>query len=104
MAPGYCAVVCCFVNFVVVLLPSVFYLWHFDMSGFLRAGPLVDEVHQEWGPWVSQVVRLYAGSSNLEMEWLVGPIPVRSVSEPTSIPSLLPLFYLFIYGIDLEGI
>ncbi|MPC27361.1 Lysosomal alpha-mannosidase [Portunus trituberculatus] len=40
-------------------------------------GPLVDEVHQEWGPWVSQAIRLYAGCRNLEMEWLVGPIPVR---------------------------
>ncbi|XP_063885164.1 lysosomal alpha-mannosidase-like isoform X4 [Scylla paramamosain] len=40
-------------------------------------GPLVYEVHQEWGPWVSQVIRSYMGHLNLEMEWLVGPIPIR---------------------------
>ncbi|KAG0712701.1 Lysosomal alpha-mannosidase [Chionoecetes opilio] len=40
-------------------------------------GPLVYEVQQQWGPWVSQVLRAYMGRTNLEMEWLVGPIPVE---------------------------
>lgn len=40
-------------------------------------GPLLYEVHQEWGPWVSQVMRSYTGQTDLELEWLVGPIPVE---------------------------
>ncbi|XP_076867010.1 lysosomal alpha-mannosidase [Brachyhypopomus gauderio] len=37
---------------------------------------VVQEVRQEFSPWVSQVVRLYKGSRELELEWTVGPIPV----------------------------
>ncbi|XP_036385660.1 lysosomal alpha-mannosidase [Megalops cyprinoides] len=37
---------------------------------------VVQEVWQQFGPWVSQVVRLYQDSRNLELEWTVGPIPV----------------------------
>ncbi|XP_042885144.1 lysosomal alpha-mannosidase-like isoform X3 [Penaeus japonicus] len=40
-------------------------------------GPLVAEIHQEWTPWVSQVIRAYKEELTLEMEWLVGPIPVK---------------------------
>jgi len=44
------------------------------------AGPVVQELHQEISPFVSQVVRLYAGQGDegagAEFEWLVGPIPV----------------------------
>uniref|UniRef100_A0A8C9W6K5 Lysosomal alpha-mannosidase n=1 Tax=Scleropages formosus TaxID=113540 RepID=A0A8C9W6K5_SCLFO len=38
---------------------------------------VVQEVQQEFSPWVSQVVRLYWGSRELELEWTVGPIPVE---------------------------
>ncbi|XP_046579073.1 lysosomal alpha-mannosidase-like isoform X2 [Haliotis rubra] len=38
-------------------------------------GPNVQEIHQEFSPWVSQVVRLYDGAPYLELEWTVGPIP-----------------------------
>lgn len=38
-------------------------------------GPLVEEVHQTFNDWVSQVVRVYKGQSHIEFEWLVGPIP-----------------------------
>ncbi|KAJ8001680.1 hypothetical protein DPEC_G00171970 [Dallia pectoralis] len=37
---------------------------------------VVQEVRQWFSPWVSQVVRLYADSKVLELEWTVGPIPV----------------------------
>ncbi|XP_034043246.1 lysosomal alpha-mannosidase [Thalassophryne amazonica] len=37
---------------------------------------VVQEVRQWFAPWVSQVVRLYAGSRTLEMEWTIGPIPI----------------------------
>nr|XP_017193536.2 lysosomal alpha-mannosidase [Oryctolagus cuniculus] len=37
--------------------------------------PLVQEVHQNFSAWCSQVVRLYRGQCHLELEWTVGPIP-----------------------------
>ncbi|XP_059170739.1 lysosomal alpha-mannosidase-like, partial [Physella acuta] len=37
-------------------------------------GPLVQEVHQTFCPWVSQVVRLYKGAKYAEFQWIVGPI------------------------------
>lgn len=37
---------------------------------------LVQEVHQNFSAWCSQVVRLYPGQRYLELEWTVGPIPV----------------------------
>jgi lysosomal alpha-mannosidase len=36
----------------------------------------VQEVHQTFNDWVSQVVRVYPRSHHVEFEWLVGPIPV----------------------------
>ncbi|KAI3353477.1 hypothetical protein L3Q82_020006, partial [Scortum barcoo] len=38
--------------------------------------PGVQEVRQWFSPWVSQVVRLYADSRALELEWTVGPLPI----------------------------
>ncbi|XP_069460399.1 lysosomal alpha-mannosidase-like [Ambystoma mexicanum] len=40
-------------------------------------GPLVVEVYQNFSSWCSQVVRLYPGQKFVELEWTVGPIPVR---------------------------
>ncbi|XP_062846006.1 lysosomal alpha-mannosidase [Trichomycterus rosablanca] len=37
---------------------------------------VVQEVRQQFSSWVSQVVRLYAESRELELEWTVGPIPI----------------------------
>jgi lysosomal alpha-mannosidase len=45
------------------------------MSG-LCVGPLVQEVHQVYGDWLSQVVRVYADEDIMELEWMVGPIPI----------------------------
>ncbi|CAN8264032.1 unnamed protein product [Cochlearia groenlandica] len=39
-------------------------------------GPLVDEVHQQFSPWVSQVTRLYKEKEHAEFEYTIGPIPV----------------------------
>ncbi|KAB7498673.1 hypothetical protein Anas_06480 [Armadillidium nasatum] len=39
-------------------------------------GPLVEEIHQEWSSWVTQVLRTYQDKNYVEIEWLVGPIPV----------------------------
>ncbi|XP_006875234.1 PREDICTED: lysosomal alpha-mannosidase-like [Chrysochloris asiatica] len=38
---------------------------------------LVQEVHQKFSDWCSQVVRLYPGQRQLELEWTVGPIPLE---------------------------
>lgn len=39
-------------------------------------GEQVDEVHQVFSDWVSQVVRVYKTERFVEFEWLVGPIPI----------------------------
>ncbi|XP_076428082.1 lysosomal alpha-mannosidase-like isoform X2 [Peromyscus maniculatus bairdii] len=41
---------------------------------------LVQEIHQNFSAWCSQVLRLYPGQRHLELEWTVGPIPVRDNS------------------------
>ncbi|XP_061512042.1 lysosomal alpha-mannosidase [Anopheles gambiae] len=40
-------------------------------------GGTVQEVHQVFSEWISQVVRVYADESHVEFEWMVGPIPVE---------------------------
>ncbi|XP_078577239.1 lysosomal alpha-mannosidase-like isoform X1 [Branchiostoma floridae x Branchiostoma japonicum] len=40
-------------------------------------GQLCQEVQQSFSPWVSQVVRLYSGQRHAELEWTVGPIPIK---------------------------
>lgn len=39
-------------------------------------GDQVDEVHQTFNEWISQVVRVYKTENFVEFEWLVGPIPI----------------------------
>ncbi|XP_035775636.1 lysosomal alpha-mannosidase-like [Anopheles albimanus] len=38
---------------------------------------LVQEVHQVFNEWISQVIRVYPGKEHVELEWLVGPIPIE---------------------------
>ncbi|PWA40843.1 alpha-mannosidase [Artemisia annua] len=38
-------------------------------------GPLVDEVHQQFNPWIYQVTRLYKDKEHAEFEFIIGPIP-----------------------------
>jgi hypothetical protein len=41
-------------------------------------GDILDEVHVKWSDWLSQVVRFYKEDSYfVELEWLVGPIPIE---------------------------
>uniref|UniRef100_A0A2P2MM13 Alpha-mannosidase n=1 Tax=Rhizophora mucronata TaxID=61149 RepID=A0A2P2MM13_RHIMU len=42
---------------------------------FVR-GPLLDEVHQQLNPWIAQVTRVYKAKEHVEVEFIVGPIPV----------------------------
>lgn len=40
-------------------------------------GDQVDEVHQTFNEWISQIVRVYKTENYVEFEWLVGPIPIE---------------------------
>jgi len=51
-------------------------------SAHFVKGELVQEVHQRFSSWISQVIRLYTGRSHLEMEWMVGPLPLREEDSP----------------------
>jgi len=47
-------------------------------SAYLIKGSLVNEIHQEYTDWISQVMRVYRDHNFIEMEWMVGPIPVNN--------------------------
>ncbi|KAM1014842.1 hypothetical protein ACFX14_044776 [Malus domestica] len=38
-------------------------------------GPVLDEVHQQLNPWVSQITRVYKQKDHAEIEFTIGPIP-----------------------------
>lgn len=40
-------------------------------------GDLVDEIHQTFSTWATQVIRLYKNTNYVEFDWLVGPIDVE---------------------------
>uniref|UniRef100_A0A6N2M9Q3 Alpha-mannosidase n=1 Tax=Salix viminalis TaxID=40686 RepID=A0A6N2M9Q3_SALVM len=40
-------------------------------------GPVLDEVHQQVSEWIYQITRLYKGREHVEVEFIVGPIPVE---------------------------
>lgn len=39
-------------------------------------GPILDEVHHQINPWISQVTRVYKAKEHVEFEFIVGPIPI----------------------------
>lgn len=39
-------------------------------------GDIVDEVHQSFNSWVTQVIRVYKNENYIEFDWLVGPIEI----------------------------
>lgn len=39
-------------------------------------GAIVDEVHQTYSDWVSQIIRIYKGEGTIEFNWMIGPIPI----------------------------
>ncbi|RWS28463.1 lysosomal alpha-mannosidase-like protein [Leptotrombidium deliense] len=43
-------------------------------------GPLVEEIHQQFSPWISQTIRVYQHVDYIEFDWIVGPIPIDSWS------------------------
>lgn len=48
-----------------------------DVTVSVVRGELVEEVHQVFNDYISQVVRVYKNEKLVEFEWLVGPIPVE---------------------------
>ena len=49
----------------------------FTFDWIIGLGDLVQEIHQTYNSWVSQVIRLYKGQEHVELDWVVGPIPVE---------------------------
>ncbi|KAK7290561.1 hypothetical protein RIF29_05069 [Crotalaria pallida] len=47
-----------------------------QVSFTVLRGPILDEVHQQLNPWVSQITRIFKGKEHAEVEFTVGPIPV----------------------------
>lgn len=47
-----------------------------DVALDVIRGDFVDEAHQVFNDWISQVVRIYKTEKYVEFEWLVGPIPI----------------------------
>ncbi|KAK9693086.1 Glycosyl hydrolases family 38 C-terminal beta sandwich domain [Popillia japonica] len=43
-------------------------------------GDLVDEIHQTFSTWATQVIRLYKNTNYVEFDWLVGPIDVDDLN------------------------
>ncbi|XP_075216675.1 lysosomal alpha-mannosidase II isoform X3 [Lycorma delicatula] len=39
-------------------------------------GPLVDEIHQTFSDWVTQIIRVYKNEGHVEFNWIIGPIPI----------------------------
>ena len=50
-------------------------------SSIIR-GPLVQEVHQKFNDWTSQVIRLYKDEKIVEFEWMIGPLPKKAKGTP----------------------
>ncbi|XP_077532022.1 lysosomal alpha-mannosidase-like isoform X2 [Haemaphysalis longicornis] len=49
----------------------------------LVKGPLVQEIHQTFSEWASQVIRLYKDEDVIEFDWVIGPIPFSEGREPS---------------------
>ncbi|XP_073222216.1 alpha-mannosidase At3g26720 isoform X2 [Cicer arietinum] len=47
-----------------------------QVSFTVLRGPILDEVHQQLNPWVSQILRIYKAKEHAEVEFTIGPIPV----------------------------
>ncbi|KAJ8707781.1 hypothetical protein PYW07_011458 [Mythimna separata] len=39
-------------------------------------GSLVKEIRQRFSDWITQIIRLYRGEEFVELEWVIGPIPI----------------------------
>eukprot|EP00850_Spirogloea_muscicola_P002507 SM000009S23636 [mRNA] locus=s9:1224350:1238286:+ [translate_table: standard] len=57
---------------------TAFDIWKFDqlIGQRIYRGPVAEEWHQWFSPWLSQVVRVHKGEDHAEVEYTVGPIPI----------------------------
>ncbi|CAH0712856.1 unnamed protein product, partial [Brenthis ino] len=39
-------------------------------------GSLVKEIRQRFTDWITQIIRLYRGEEFVEIEWIIGPVPI----------------------------
>ncbi|KAF9412849.1 hypothetical protein HW555_008753 [Spodoptera exigua] len=39
-------------------------------------GSLVKEIRQRFSDWITQIIRLYRGEEFVELEWIIGPVPI----------------------------
>ncbi|GAB1602915.1 lysosomal alpha-mannosidase-like [Argonauta hians] len=51
--------------------------FHMPVKSFIVKGALVQEVHQQYSSWITQIIRLYKSSDFVEVEWTIGPIPIK---------------------------
>eukprot|EP00850_Spirogloea_muscicola_P005017 SM000022S07231 [mRNA] locus=s22:665524:679079:- [translate_table: standard] len=57
---------------------TAFDIWKADqlIDQHIWRGPVAEEWHQWFSPWLSQVVRVHSGEDHAEVEYTVGPIPI----------------------------
>ncbi|KAE9586552.1 putative alpha-mannosidase [Lupinus albus] len=62
-----------------VFRPNGTYLINHDRQVPLTVlhGPVLDEVHQQINPWIYQITRVYKGKEHVEVEFIVGPVPIE---------------------------
>ncbi|PON50481.1 Glucan biosynthesis, periplasmic [Trema orientale] len=48
-----------------------------EVSSTIVRGPIIDEVHQQINSWIYQITRLHKGKEHVEVEYIVGPIPIN---------------------------
>ncbi|CAB3257391.1 unnamed protein product [Arctia plantaginis] len=39
-------------------------------------GSLIKEIRQRYTDWITQIIRLYRGEEYVELEWVIGPVPI----------------------------
>ena len=59
--------------YIIYTLKTCYKLW------FYESGELVEEIHQIYNSWVGQTIRIYKGQEHVELDWVVGPLPVEWV-------------------------
>ncbi|GAB2236176.1 hypothetical protein Droror1_Dr00027915 [Drosera rotundifolia] len=47
------------------------------ISSMVVRGPLIEEVHQQISSWIYQTTRLYRDKEHVEVEFVVGPVPIQ---------------------------
>ncbi|PZC72813.1 hypothetical protein B5X24_HaOG210558 [Helicoverpa armigera] len=55
-------------------------------------GSLVKEIRQRFSDWITQIIRLYRGEEFVELEWVVGPIPIGQEVDDQTFSERMSLF------------